>query len=98
MLYFALLYALRAQFLGDGFMASVPGAHRFLAVCVGAHVYRDGMLDGDFGYSRVALFDIDTKRLIDRINGPAYTYAALSPDGKLIALEHLGTIKLYRAN
>ena len=31
---------------------------RFLATCVGAHVYTDGELDALFGYSRIALFDV----------------------------------------
>jgi hypothetical protein len=71
---------------------------RFLATCVGAHIYTDGALDGLFGYSRIALFDVSSRQILARIDGPAYTSAILSPSGKLIAVEHEDRIRLYRVD
>ena len=75
---------------------------RFLATCVGAHFYTDGDLDGIFGYSRIALFDVTSKQILARIDGPAYTSAALSPDGRKIAVIHRERVKirlsLYRVD
>jgi hypothetical protein len=71
---------------------------RFLATCVGAHIYTDGELDALFAYSRIALFDVASRQILARIEGPAYTSAVLSPSGKLIAVEHMSKIRFYRAN
>ena len=81
--------------------ASMP--KRFLATCVGAHFYTDGDLDAIFGYSRIALFDVTRRQLLVRIDGPAYTSAALSPNGRRIATIHRGSqakveVKLYSAD
>ncbi len=67
---------------------------RFLAICVGAHFYTDGDLDAIFGYSRIALFDVDSKQIVARIDGPAYTSATLSPDGRQIAVIHRERVKI----
>lgn len=67
---------------------------RFLATCVGAHVYTDGDLDSIFGYSRIALFDVTSKQILTRIDGPAYTSATLSPDGRQIAVIHRERVKI----
>ena len=77
---------------------SVSEPFRFLATCVGAHFYTDGALDGLFGYSRIALFDVASRQILARIDGPAYTSAILSPSGKLIAVEHEERIHLYRVD
>jgi hypothetical protein len=80
---------------GD-FSASQP--KRFLATCVGAHFYTDGDLDAIFGYSRIALFDVASRHIVARIDGPAYTTAVLSPSGKLIAVTHSNKVHLYRVD
>lgn len=77
---------------------SVAKPFRFLATCVGAHVYTDGEFDALFGYSRIALFEVASRQILARIDGPAYTSASLSPSGKLIAVEHEGKIRLYRVD
>jgi hypothetical protein len=79
--------------------SSAIGPPRFLVTCVGAHIFTDGEFDSIFGYSRIALFDVTSRRILARIDGPAYTWAALSPNGKQIASIHKGTtisVKLYR--
>jgi hypothetical protein len=72
--------------------------HRFLATCVGAHIYTDGDLDVLFGYSRIAIFDTASRRILARINGRAYTWAALSPKGKQVAVLHDGKVSFYRVS
>jgi hypothetical protein len=76
--------------------ASEP--RRFLATCIGAHVYTDGDLDGIFGYSRIAIFDVASRRILARINGRAYTWAALSPEGNLVAVLHDDKVSFYRVH
>jgi hypothetical protein len=76
---------------------SVSEPRRFLATCVGTHFYTDGDFDAIFGYSRIALFDVASRRIIARIDGPAYIYAVLSPAGKIIAVNHGSSVRLYRA-
>jgi hypothetical protein len=71
---------------------------RFLAVCNGTHWYSDGMFDGIFGFSRVVLFDVSSGRIIRRIDGPAYTSAALSPSGKRVAVLRDSKIRLYQVD
>ncbi len=76
---------------------------RFLASCVGAHLYTDGEFDSIFGYSRIALFDVPSKRLLLRIDGRPYTSATLSPNGKRVATIHRGSdtkieVKLYQVD
>lgn len=77
---------------------SVSKPRRFLATCIGTHFYTDGDLDSIFGYSRIALFDVDSRRMVWHINGPPYISTALSPSGKQIAIEHLGEVSLYRVD
>ncbi len=77
---------------------SVLGPRRFLAACVGAHFCTDQDLDGVFGYSRIALFDVESRHILARIDGPAYTSAALSPLGKQISVLHGSKIHLYHVN
>jgi hypothetical protein len=77
---------------------STSEPHRFLATCIGAHFYTDGDLDGIFGYSRIALFDVPSRRILARIDGRAYTWAALSPVGNLIAVLHGDRVNFYRVN
>lgn len=72
--------------------------HRFLATCIGTHFYTDGDLDAIFGYSRIALFDVASRRILALINGRAYTWAALSPKGNLIAVLHGDKVNFYRVN
>ena len=67
---------------------------RFLATCAGTHFYTDGDLDAIFGYSRIALFDVTSKQMLTRIDGPAFTFAALSPDGRKIAVIHNERVKI----
>jgi hypothetical protein len=66
--------------------------------CIGTHFYTDGELDFIFGYSRIALFDVPSRRILARIDGRAYTWAALSPDGNLVAVLHGEKINFYRVN
>lgn len=75
---------------------SVSEPRRFLAVCNGTHFYTDGDLDALFGYSRIALFDVATRSIIARIDGPSGTSATLSPSGSLIATWNGDKIRLYR--
>jgi len=81
---------------------SVDQPMRFLATCVGTHFYTDGELDAIFGYSRIALFDVTSKQILAHIDGPAFTFAALSPDGRNIAVIHSERVKirlmLYRVD
>ncbi len=77
---------------------SVSEPHRFLATCIGAHIYTDGELDGLFGYSRIAIFDTASRRILARINGRASTWAALSPQGKQVAVLHDGKVSFYRVS
>jgi hypothetical protein len=80
---------------------STDKPQRFLASCVGAHFFSDGELDAIFGYSRIALFDVASKRILLRIDGPAFTSATVSPDGRKIATIHRGrkiTLRLYDVN
>jgi len=77
--------------------ASEP--RRFLAVCTGSYFYTDGLLDSIFGYSRIELFDVNSRRSLTRIDGPADTSASLSPSGKIIAVvTHDGKLRLYRVD
>jgi hypothetical protein len=46
-------------------------------------------------FSATALFDVASRQILARIDGPAYTSAILSPSGKLIAVEHEEKIRLY---
>jgi hypothetical protein len=69
---------------------------RFLAVCWGAHVYTDGDLDALFGFSRIALFDVPSRKIIAQINGRPGTKVALSPSGQIFAVQHKDQIRFYR--
>ena len=77
---------------------STSEPHRFLVTCIGTHFYTDGDLDFIFGYSRIALFDVPSRRLIARVDGRAYTWAALSPEGNLIAVLHGDKVNFYRVD
>jgi hypothetical protein len=59
-------------------------------------VYTDGDLDSIFGFSRIAVFDVETRHMLLRIDGPAYTTALMSPSGKTVAVAHGNTIRLYK--
>ena len=83
---------------GCGGQLSTLEPRRFLAVCTGAHWYSDGMFDAIFGFSRVVLFDVPSARIIMRIDGPAYTSAALSPLGKRVATLRGSKIRLYEVD
>lgn len=76
--------------------ASEP--RRFLAVCTGTHWYSDGMLDAIFGFSRVVLFDVPSGHQVMRINGPAFTSAALSPSAKRVATLRDSKVRLYEVD
>jgi hypothetical protein len=76
--------------------ASEP--RRFFGFCSGAHFYTDGDLDAIFGFSRIAVFDVESREMLLRIDGPAYTTALMSPSGKTVAVAHGNTIRLYRVN
>jgi hypothetical protein len=76
--------------------ASEP--RRFLAVCTGAHWYSDGMFDAIFGFSRVVLFDVPSGHQVMRIDGPAFTSAALSPSGKRVATLRGSKVRLYEVD
>jgi len=56
------------------------------------------MFDAIFGFSRVVLFDVSTKTVIKRIDGPAYVSAALSPSGKRVAILKGGKVRLYEVD
>ena len=71
---------------------------RFLAVCIGTHWYSDGMFDAIFGFSRVVLFDVPSGHQLVRINGPAFTSAAISPSGKRIAILRDSRVRLYEVD
>jgi hypothetical protein len=77
---------------------SVSEPRRFLATCVGTHFYTDGDFDAFFGYSRIALFDVASRRILVRIDGAAYSSAVLSPSGKLIAVTHGNKVRLFRVD
>jgi hypothetical protein len=81
----------------DGHLSEVE-PRRFLAVCTGTHWYSDGMFDAIFGFSRVVLFDVSTRSVIKRIDGPAYVSASLSPSGKRVAILKGGKVRLYEAD
>ena len=74
------------------------GPRRFLAICIGTHWYSDGIFDAIFGFSRVVLFDVSTRSVVKRIDGPAYVSAALSPSGKRVAILKGGKVRLYEAD
>jgi hypothetical protein len=76
--------------------ASEP--RRFLAVCTGAHWYSDGMFDAIFGFSSVVLFDVPSGHQVMRIDGPAFTSAALSPSGKKVATLRGSKVRLYEVD
>jgi hypothetical protein len=71
---------------------------RFLAVCTGTHWYSDGMFDAIFGFSRVVLFEVSSGHLVMRIDGPAFTSAALSPSGKRVATLRGSKVRLYEVD
>ena len=81
----------------NGYLSEVE-PRRFLAVCIGTHWYSDGMFDAIFGFSRVILFDVSSRSPIQRIDGPAYISAALSPSGKRVAILKGGKVRLYQVN
>jgi len=84
---------------GCGGNVSESEPHRFLAICTGSYFYTDGLLDSIFGYSRVELFDVNSRRALMRIDGPTDTDAALSPSGKIIAVVTSGgMLRLYRVD
>ena len=56
------------------------------------------MLDALFGYSWIALFDVRTRKILARIDGPIYVTAFLSPSGKIIAVRKGDKVKLYRVD
>jgi hypothetical protein len=74
---------------------STSGPRRFLVVCNGTHWYSDGMFDSIFGFSRVVLFDAPPGHQVMRIDGPAFTSAALSPSGKRVATIRGSKLRLY---
>lgn len=74
---------------------STSEPRRFLVVCTGAHWYSDGMFDSIFGFSRVVLFDAPSGHQVMRIDGPAFTSAALSPSGKRVATLRGSKLRLY---
>jgi hypothetical protein len=77
---------------------SVSGSEprRFLEACNGADVYTDGELDSLFGYSRIVLFDVTSRKMLVQIKGRSGASAAMSPSGKVIAVLRRGKIRLYR--
>jgi hypothetical protein len=77
---------------------STSEPRRFLVVCTGAHWYSDGMLDSIFGFSRVVLFDAPSGHQVMRIDGPAFTSAALSPSGKRVATLRGSKVRLYEVD
>ncbi len=77
---------------------SIAEPRRFLATCRGAYVDTDGALDNIFGYTRVAVFDVSTRRIVLRIDGRANTWAALSPSGKLVAVTHGDKLQMYNVH
>jgi hypothetical protein len=74
---------------------SVSEPRRFLATCNGVHFYTDGDFDALFGYTRIALFDVKSRRILARIDGPDSASAFLSPTGQRIAVAHADKIRLY---
>lgn len=74
---------------------STSEPRRFLAMCNGTHWYSDGMFDSIFGFSRVILFDAPSGHQVMRIDGPAFTSAALSPSGKRDATLRGSKVRLY---
>jgi hypothetical protein len=69
---------------------------RFLVTCGGVYFYTDGDLDSIFGYAKIAVFDVSTRRLLARFSGRANTTAALSNSGKVVAIAHKKELRLYR--
>lgn len=70
---------------------------RFLATCVGAHWYSDGMFDNIFGFSHAVLFDVTTGNIIGQVDGGAFISSALSPSGREIAILKGKKVRLYSA-
>lgn len=90
------------NFAGDnggncGGQLSEASPRRFLATCVGAHWYSDGMFDNIFGFSHTVLFDITTGNIIGRVDGGAFIESALSPSGRQIAILKDKKVRLYDA-
>lgn len=85
---------------GGGCRGELSGSEprRFLAICGGVSFYTDGALDSLFAYTRVALFDVATRKLLARFSGGAKTAAALSRSGKLVAIAHKKEVRLYEVN
>ena len=80
-----------------GGQLSEASPRRFLATCVGAHWYSDGMFDNIFGFSHAVLFDVMTGDIIGQIDGGAFISSALSPSGREIAILKGKKIRLYDA-
>jgi hypothetical protein len=56
------------------------------------------MFDAIFGFSRVVLFEVSSGHLVMRIDGPAFTSAALSPYGKRVATLRGSKVRLYEVD
>ena len=69
---------------------------RYLAKCSGVWVYTDGAWDNIFGYSRIAMVDVGSRRVKFRVEGRMDTRAALSPSGQLVAVAYGDKIQTYR--
>jgi hypothetical protein len=76
---------------------SEASPRRFLATCVGAHWYSDGMFDNIFGFSHTVLFELTTGNIIGRVDGSAFIESALSPSGRKIAILKDKKVRLYDA-
>lgn len=71
---------------------------RLLVMCTGIRLDTDGTFDAIFGFSRVVIFDVSTRTLIKRIDGPSFISAAISPSGKKVAILKGGKVRLYEVN
>ena len=76
---------------------SLEEPRRFPATCDGAHLYADGWLDALFGYSRITLLGVVTRHIPFSLHGRSATWAALSPDEKLISVLHDEKLRSHRA-
>ncbi len=75
---------------------ALQGEPRVLATCTGTRWYTDGELDAIFGYTRFAVFDVASRRILWRANEAAFSLAAFSPSGRTVAILHREQLSFYR--
>jgi hypothetical protein len=71
---------------------------RFLTFCRGTNFYTDGDFDAWLGFTKIALLDVQTKRTLYELKDSFRVGdAALSPNGKFIAVIKGKKLRIYDA-